>query len=165
MVELMITIAVFAILLAAGAPALRTFVENGRIRTAGESWKYGLALARNEAVRINAQVEFVATDGGWEIRRVADATVLHQASGKEGTANLELEVQPADADRVTFDPFGRALASNLSDGSEPMTQVDFASTNPPSSPGYRPLRLQLLAGGMSRLCDPVAEDDDPRVCL
>ena len=33
---------------------MRGVIENGRIRAAGESWKYGLALARNEAVRRNA---------------------------------------------------------------------------------------------------------------
>lgn len=165
LVELMVTIGVFAILLAAGVPALRTFVENGRIRAAGESWKYGLALARNEAVRLNSQVEFVAVDSGWQVRRVSDATVLHQGNGKEGMKGLALDITPVDADRVTFDAFGRAVEPNTSDGSEPMTQVELASSRPPSSPGYRPLRLQLLAGGMSRLCDPNADADDPRACL
>lgn len=164
-IEMMITIAVFGLLLAAGAPAMRTFVENGRIRAAGESLKYGIALARNEAVRLNTQVEFVATETGWEVRRIVDDTVLHQGSGKEGMNGLALDVEPADADRVTFDAFGRAVDPNASDGSEPLTQVDIASAVPPSAPGYRPLRLQLLAGGVSRLCDPNADDDDPRACL
>ncbi len=164
-IELMVTIAVFALLLAAGVPALRTFVENGRIRAAGESLKYGVGLARNEAVRLNTQVEFVATVTGWEVRRIVDGTVLHQGSGKEGMSGLTLAVEPADADRVTFDAFGRALEPNTSDGSEPLTQVDIASTVPPSAVGYRPLRLQLLAGGMSRLCDPHADADDPMACL
>ncbi len=165
LIELMITLGVFGILLAMGVPAMRTFVENGRIRATGESWKYGLMLARNEAVRINAQVEFVSDDTGWQVRRVADATVLHQGTGKEGTSGLALDITPDDADRVTFDPFGRVVEPNTSDGSEPMTEVNIASANPPSSPGYRPLRLQLLGGGMSRLCDPDADDDDPRACL
>jgi type IV fimbrial biogenesis protein FimT len=164
-VELMITVAVFALLLAAGAPALRTFVENGRIRAAGESMKYGLSLARSEAVRLNTQVEFVTAASGWQVRRVSDGTVLHQGSGKEGTRGLALQITPADSDRVTFDAFGRAVEPNGSDGSDPMTQIDLASLRPPGSPGYRPLRLQLLAGGMSRLCDPNAAADDPRTCL
>lgn len=164
-IELLMTIAVFALLLAAGAPALRSFVENGRIRAAGESLKYGVALARNEAVRLNTQVEFVTTATGWEVVRIVDDTVLHRGSGKEGMNGVALDIEPADADRVTFDAFGRALDPNTRDGSDPVTQVDIGSTVPPSAASYRPLRLQLLAGGVSRLCDPNADDDDPRACL
>lgn len=163
-VELMVTLTVLSILVAMGAPALRTFVENGRIRAAGESMKYGLTLARAEAVRLNAPVEFVRSDAGWQVRRVADATVLHLASGKEGANGLDLEITPEDSDRVTFDAFGRVVASS-SDGSEPIAQVDIASAKPPSTTGYQPLRLQLLAGGMTRLCSPLAVDGDPRACL
>lgn len=168
LVELMITIAVVAMLLAAGAPALRTFVENGRIRAAGESWKYGLGLARMEAVRLNTQVDFVLVDTddfrGWQVQRVNDDTVLHQAGGREGLNGLTVTIEPDDANRVTFDAFGRAIEPT-SDGTDPMTQVDIAAARPPSSSGYKPLRLQLLAGGMTRLCDPNAEADDPRACL
>ena len=35
-----------------------------------ESIKYGLDLARNDAVRLNTQVEFASTATGWEVRRV-----------------------------------------------------------------------------------------------
>lgn len=168
MVELMIAIAVLAMLLAAGAPAMRIFVENGRIRAAGESWKYGLGLARAEAVRLNTRVDFVMVDSddfrGWQVQRASDDTVLHQASGKEGLDGLTLTIEPEGADRVTFDPFGRSL-DPTSEDTEPMTQVDIAAARPPDSSNYKPLRLQLLAGGMSRLCDPNAEADDPRACL
>jgi len=165
LVELMVAIAVFATVIAIGGPALRVFIENGRIRSVGESWKYGLSLARNEAVRLNGQVEFVATANGWEVRRVVDGVVLHEASGRESIRGLALQVAPADTDRVTFDPFGRAVDPNSSDGSEPMAQVDIRSARPPATSSYRPLRLQLLAGGLARLCDPGVAADDPRTCL
>jgi hypothetical protein len=46
-----------------------------------------------------------------------------------------------------------------------MTQVDIASEHPSAAPGYHALRLQLLAGGLARLCLPAADADDPRACL
>ena len=91
-----------------------------------------LTLARNEAVRRNAQVEFVTDADGWEVRIVATATVLHQGSGKRGRRRPRVTITPDDADRVTFDSFGRVVDPNP-DGSEPIPQVDIASANPPAS--------------------------------
>lgn len=81
LVELVVGLAVFAILLALGAPAFATWVQNAKIRTAATGIQDGLQLARAEAVRRNAQVRFqltsatdnncvVAVDGGaWVISR------------------------------------------------------------------------------------------------
>jgi type IV fimbrial biogenesis protein FimT len=163
-VELMITIAVMGILLVAGVPAMRGVIENSRIRAASESLKHGLTLARSEAVRRNAQVDFVVVATGWEVRTVIGGEVLHQGSGQEGASGLQLTLAPDGADTVTFDAFGRVLDPNP-DGLEPFTQIDVAAANPPGVPGYRPLRIQVLAGGVVRLCNPAAGDDDPQACL
>jgi len=166
LIEMMITIAVIALLLAAGVPTMRGVIENGRIRAAGESWKYALTLARNEAVRRNAAIEFVTSASGWEVRRVADGAVLHQGADIEGVANLDVTFTPTGADRVTFDGFGRILDPNP-DGSDPISQVDITSANPPNlaAGNIHPLRLQVLEGGMTRLCDPAVALTDPRACL
>lgn len=161
LVELMVTVAVLAIVLAVGVPSMRTFVENGRIRAAGESWQYGLTLARAEAVRLNLPVAFVADDAGWQVQRATDDTVLHRASGKDSTKGLDLQVDPEDATTVTYDTFGRVTTNR--DGSDPIDLVDIGAKRPPGA-GYRPLRLQLLSGGLVRLCDPAADEDDPRKC-
>lgn len=169
LVELMITVAVVAVLLVLGVPTLRGVIENGRIRSAGESWKYGLTLARAEAVRRNAQVEFATGAGGWEVRLLANgavAEVLHQAAGIEGAQRLDVTIVPQDATRVTYDSFGRVVNPNPIDASEPIAQVDIESTNPPvDDDRYHPLRLQVLAGGMTRLCDPKVAATDSRACL
>jgi type IV fimbrial biogenesis protein FimT len=162
LVELMVTVAVLAVVLAVGVPSLRTFVENGRIRAAGESWQYGLTLARSEAVRLNMPVAFVVGDDGWRVQRTSDDTVLHRASSKDSTRGLDFVVDPEGSNSVTYDSFGRVTANR--DGSDPIDQVDIAAANPPDSGAYRPLRLQLLSGGVVRLCDPAADTDDPRAC-
>jgi len=165
LVELMITVAVVAVLLVLGVPTLRGVIENGRIRAAGESWKYGLTLARSEAVRRNAQVEFVTDAGGWEVRLVTTGEVLHEAAGIEGAQRLDITILPDDATIVTYDSFGRVVDPNPDD-SEPIVQVDIESTNPPvEDDRYHPLRLQVLAGGMTRLCDPNVAATASSACL
>ena len=164
LIEMMMVIAVTGILLVLGVPALRGVVENTRIRAVSESLKYGLDLARNEAVRLNTQVEFVSSATGWEVRRVIDASVLHQATGSQNPSEVTLTITPGGADRVTFDSFGRSLGVNP-DGSAPLTEVDIESTHPPGVSGYRPMRVQVLGGGVTRLCDPAVDETDPRVCL
>lgn len=164
LVELMVTVAVLGLLLVLGAPALRGVIENGRIRAAAESWQYGLTLARSEAVRRNTWVQFVTDDDGWVVSTM-DGTVLHAGSGREGTALLDVTLTPGEATRVTYGPFGRIVDPNPDD-TPAITQVDIESATPPYLGSYRPLRIQLLAGGMSRVCDPELDpDSDPRACL
>lgn len=165
-VEMMVTVAVLAILVVLGVPTMRGVIENGRIRAAGESLKYGLTLARTEAVRRNALVEFLTDGTGWNITtNVGGApVVLHQGSGREGPTGLDLAILPAGADRVTFDSFGRIVDPNP-DGSEPIAQIDIASEAPPTVDGYRPLTVQMLPSGVARLCDPAVGATDSRACL
>lgn len=163
LVEMMVTIAIVGLLLVLGVPTLRGVIENTRIRTAAESWQYGLSLARNEAVRRNVLVQFVSSASGWVVSTM-DNTVLHSGSGQEGAVNLAVAITPNNATRVTYNAFGRVVDPNP-DLSPPITAVDIESANPPGLSSYRPLRLQLLAGGVSRLCDPALATTDPRACL
>ena len=163
LIELMTTIAVIGILLVASVPTMRGVIENSRIRSVSESLKYGLMLARTEAVRRNTRVAFTTDATGWQVRTVVGGEVLHQAAGTEGTARLEITMTPADSDQVTFDAFGRVLNPNP-DSSVPIERIDVGSAVPPEATGYRPLRVQVLRGGTARLCDPAADADDPRAC-
>ena len=58
LVELMIGLAVLALLVAIGVPAFQTMMKNYQIRTVAESLVSGLQTARNEAVRRNTSVRF-----------------------------------------------------------------------------------------------------------
>lgn len=165
LIELMIAITITGILLVLGVPALRGVVENTRIRANAESIKYGIDLARNDAVRLNTQVQFASGATGWEVSRVSDGVVMHAGTGSEASNEVKLTIAPAGADRITFDSLGRSLANNPSDGSAPLTQVDVESVTPPTASGYRPMRVQVLPGGAARMCDPAVDATDPRVCL
>ena len=170
LVELMIAVTVAGILVILAVPAFRVVVENTRLRANAESLKYGLDLARQEAVHRNAQVEFAIVDEGWVVRVPTNddsAAPLHAGTGREASDLVDLTISPDDSvpARVTFDSFGRSMATNPADGSAAITQIDVASANPPDSDAYRPLRVQVLPGGASRLCDPAVDATDARACL
>ena len=62
LVELVIGLAIFAILLGLAAPSYSTWIINTRVRNAAEAALNGLQLARAEAVRRNATIRFSMTD-------------------------------------------------------------------------------------------------------
>lgn len=164
-VELLVTIAIFALLAAMAVPTLRSVMANTRIRAAGQSLQNGLAMARNEAVRLNTQVEFVMTANGWSIQRVSDGGLLQQASGKERASGITLARTPAASDRVTFDAFGRVLAVNPTTSTNTITQVDIRATSTSGLSGHRPLRVELSPSGVARVCDPSAASTEPKTCV
>jgi type IV fimbrial biogenesis protein FimT len=167
MVELLVTIAIFALLAAMAVPTLRTVMANSRIRAAAQSLQNGLAMARNEAVRLNTQVEFVMTAGGWSIQRVdgLNGGLLQQASGKERASGITLAVTPSASDRVTFDAFGRRLAVNPTTSTGAVTRIDIRATSTSGLTGHKPLRVEISGGGAARVCDTAVASTEPKACI
>ena len=61
LVELIIGLAILALLMALGMPQYATFIANSRLRATAESINNGLNLARAEAVKSNTRAELVLT--------------------------------------------------------------------------------------------------------
>lgn len=66
LIELMVTIAVAAILLAIGVPSFRDFVAGQRVRAASSDIVNILTYARSEAIKRNTDVEIAPATGGWQ---------------------------------------------------------------------------------------------------
>ncbi|MBU0752074.1 MAG: GspH/FimT family pseudopilin [Gammaproteobacteria bacterium] len=62
LIELLIAMAIMAALLSMGIPAFSGMLNNSKLRASAESFLAGVQLARTEAVRRNANVDFVLTD-------------------------------------------------------------------------------------------------------
>jgi type IV fimbrial biogenesis protein FimT len=74
LIELLITLAIFGVLLALGASSFRAWIVNMKIRSTAESVQSGLQLARGEAVRRNTAVMFqltTTTENGCALALVA----------------------------------------------------------------------------------------------
>ncbi|MCG5496885.1 GspH/FimT family pseudopilin [Ectothiorhodospira variabilis] len=65
LVELMVTISVFAILLAIAVPGFQTLVQNTRATTAANELVTALHYARSEAVRRGGNVSVCPLDSDW----------------------------------------------------------------------------------------------------
>lgn len=79
LVELMIVIAVFAVILGIAIPSFNTYMASERARTATYSLQVSLSAARSEAIKRNRSVEVVPTSTsdwalGWTGRVVSDTT-------------------------------------------------------------------------------------------
>ncbi len=62
LVEVMVTIALLALLLSLAAPAFGTWTRNAQVRTVSDSLQNGLRFAQAEAVRRNRQIAFFRTN-------------------------------------------------------------------------------------------------------
>ena len=111
LVELMVTVAVLAILLAIALPNYQAFVLNSRMTAQANDFLASLQLARSEAVKRNAPVSVNAIDGdwanGWEIAD-AGGNVLRVHPALEGASSLD-----GDETTITFQPNGQAGATTF----------------------------------------------------
>lgn len=159
LVELMVTVAVLSLLMTLAVPSFAEWIQNSRIRTAAESIQNGLQVARAEAVRRNARVEFalVGTGGGWVVRFAGGGATIQERSGSEGAGGVVVSAVPEDATTVVFDGLGRA--------DNTLTQIDIdVPTSALPAAQSRDLRITIGTGGV-RMCDPnVSNSADPRKC-
>jgi type IV fimbrial biogenesis protein FimT len=190
LVELIVGLAVLALLIALGVPQYAAFTANARIRATTEGVTAGLNLARAEAVKRNARVEMVLTEDppveglvnsltpstsgtNWMVREWVPSTnsynFIEGKAGAEGSGREESGVlvtsSSTDASydgRVTFTGFG-AMAIG-----QPVT---FQFTYPAAgacaaaSGPLRCLNINVSPGGQIRVCDPkVTDTKDTRAC-
>ena len=176
LIELLIGIAIAALLLTLAAPAYQDFMTNTQIRTVAESIGNGLRTAQAQAIKRNANVEFIlepnsaSANWGWDILDPATAETLQQyrflAGGQQTTVTVAL---PSAAERtVTFNGIGRILAVNP-DATQPMDEIRVTSA---AVANARPLRVltgfnstgnPARASGI-RVCNPLVPVGDPQVC-
>lgn len=159
LVELLITVAVFAVLILLALPSFNQWIVNTKIRTTTESVLAGFQLARTEAIRLNRGVRVTLNpDTSWSVAEILSGTVIQTRPANEGTdSNTTMTVTPGTATTVDFNGLGRV--TNLT----PITQVDLDSTAIPAA-RTKELRITINNGGAARACDPSHPASDPRGC-
>ena len=164
LVELLMGIAIVAILVSLAMPSFRDMLRNAEVRNAAESITNGLQRARAEAVTRNTNVEFVLGAGSsWVVRVVsAPDPPIESRSGSEGSSNVSVSAVAADlatpATVVTFNNFGGVAAN--SPASAALTRVDLTASGATQN-----LRVTIQTGGAARMCDPsLTPGSSPRAC-
>ncbi|MEO8303406.1 MAG: GspH/FimT family pseudopilin [Betaproteobacteria bacterium] len=179
LIELMVALAIVALLLLLGMPSFTTFLRNSEIRSTAESLINGLRTASAEATRQNEKVVFTLGPGAdWAINRAtnADCTGLvnppiQQFAGKEVGKNSKITVTPAKT-TVCFNGLGRIV--NQGTAGDHIQQIEVQSFVANEARSLRIIVDDTAAAdptkprGM-RMCDPDAAlkllvPPDPRAC-
>lgn len=164
LIELVIALAVAAILLSIGVPSFISFIANSQIRTASQSILDGLNLTRAEAIRRNERVYFqFGTGSSWSVITNSGATIQTRSSS-EGSSNIIITKTPSTSSRITFNALGRAV--NNADASSRLNSIDIdVPSSFLDSSISKELRITITDGGSIRMCDPnISTTGDPRKC-
>lgn len=175
-IELMIAVAIVAIVTALAFPSYKAWIQNTKIRTTAESIMNGLQIARAEAVRRNASVQFVlGANSDWTVgcvvvvaAPVAPAVtplecpaVIQSRSTGDGSSSAITVVETLAGNRtVAFTNLGTVAPAPVA-----FTQVD-VNVLASVLADARNLRVTLGTGGNARMCDPNTSlpSTDPRKC-
>jgi type IV fimbrial biogenesis protein FimT len=180
LVELMTGLAIFALLLMLALPSFSIMLNNQRLRAQAESVANGLQNARAEAVKRNAQVEFVTTDDNagiaaqvatiapvtpttapagqnWLVRVMTSPGNYDYIEGKNATSSA---IMASTVSSIMFRGLGQTTLANT---------VTYQITNPAGgacAPGpMRCLNVTVTPGGQIRMCDPsITAAGDTRKC-
>lgn len=188
LIELMIGLAIMALLLGMGLPAFSAWLANSKVRNAAETLQTGLSLARSEAMRRNQTVEFMLTNDEvnlgtvgtvaaaangvhWLVRTRDPVSGIYQLieakSGFEGSGSSGASPVKVTASDSTIGFRGLGGTQGLTapatfDFSNPQAGACHTATT--ASP-IRCLRVQVSVAGQIRMCDPtVTETTDTRAC-
>jgi len=163
LIELVIGMAIAALLTVLALPMLTTWIADNQIQVGAESVASGLRSAMSTAVSLNENIEFTLDPtpgtGGWTVWRVADrATTLQSGSFAEGASRDTFTVTPAAATIVTFNGLSQIVPN--ADASASVTRV---RVTVPTVAGSRPLEV-WIAGQRVKMCDPAFIAPDPKGC-
>lgn len=180
LVEVIITLVIFAVLLALAVPAMNKWISNVKVRAAADALQNGIRMAQTESLRRSRQVVFsltnttdrtalqtsaitaVANGGYWSLNVIPSMT-----DGSETNQYVESGVLTTTSTGVTitgpaaicFNSVGRQVA-NSSTGIIGATCGLPTSTPPVQSyliaqaKADRPLQVNVSLGGQVHLCDP-----------
>lgn len=172
LVELMVAVALLALLLALAGPSYGIWIANAKTRTLSDTLQNGLRLAQAEAARRHRQVVFfrttstactaavTASAGGshWVVRSVPLV-----AGDPVETIQCGQIVETTDGATVTgptalcFNGIGRQVANadpGIGGSTCTLPPTGTSAFDISHAQGDRPLRVIVTLAGSVRLCDP-----------
>lgn len=170
LIELMVTVAVMAVLTLLATPSLTTWMANNRVRTATEALQNALRQAQGEALQRSRQTAFVLTATTPALAATPAANTQNwyvqtlPLTGSDETAGTFLRGETvAKAQSVTvtgsavicFNSIGRLVTNSSTGlGSNCTAPTSFTTYNLTATRADRPLRVEVYLGGKVRMCDP-----------
>ena len=107
-IEMMVVVAIVAVLAAVGLPSMRDLLKTNRMKTVSLDLYGSLSLARSEAIkRNNGSVAMVAAAGGWQ--GGWSVTCVDTAGSCGGADVILLSQEAVDADTTLTGPVGNVV--------------------------------------------------------
>lgn len=166
LVELMVTVAIAAILMAIAAPSFSIFIDNQKLLTTATEFYSAVNMTRSEAIKRGTQVTLAANDGtkwtsGWTVfvdtngnaRPDAGETTIftHDATSK----NIELTSQFTDGASPYISYTGNGRSRTNANSQQPQAgTISFKL-------GTAMRRVKVNFLGRARICNP---DTDLKTC-
>ncbi len=179
LIELVVTMALLAILVGLGAPAFGDWVRNNQVRSVAESLSSGVRNAQTESVRRSRQVVFsltndapsatstaVANGTRWAIHALplvaGGALEFVQGGQLTDVAGGVTVTGPAS---ICFNALGRQATNAAPPANLAVCNSADSQFNVAAAGSNRPLRVTVSFGGQVRLCDPAkAQATQPDGC-
>lgn len=134
LVEILVAVAILAILLAAAAPEFSSWVQNTKIRNAAEAMQNGLNLAKSEAVHRNAMTQFVSCGGSsWDViaaSATASTNVCAAAAATAGWARVQSRSAQNGSDNALVDTAQATIGFNGMGRQASTTDIASAAATP-----------------------------------
>jgi type IV fimbrial biogenesis protein FimT len=189
LIELIVTLALSAILLGLAAPSFSTWLQNSRIRLTADSIVDGLQYAKSEATARNTAVRFQLTstaDAGCAISTSGTSWVVHMVDPASLTDEVSTHCADALSDTVeprllqtrtakdgsgssvvaatqsalTFNGLGRLVPAPP----QPV-EIEVSNTGAGGCLGdLTCLRVVISPTGQIRMCNPRLPATDPQAC-
>lgn len=184
LVELVVTIALLAVLLGLAAPSFTTWTRNSQVRTVSDALQNGARLAQTEALRRSRQVVFFLTNTAtcttstapasngafWAIRTVPltvgeTAEVVQCGNLSDRAGGVDISGPTA----ICFNSLGRQVANaapGIGTTTCTLASSGVSTYNISGVRADRALRVLVSVGGQVRQCDPARSlsSTDPDGC-
>lgn len=140
LVEMLVTLAIFAVLLMIAIPSMRPFLQSQSVKNASMDINSTVALARSEAIKRNTQVDVTANNPadwsqGWVVSQTTPASTI-----RKQPALGNIAITPSSGS-FSFDGNGRKT-----------TATDSTFTiKPLNKTGSQPLCLTVTVGATGRV--------------
>ncbi|MBT9495135.1 MAG: GspH/FimT family pseudopilin [Paucibacter sp.] len=189
LIELLVTLALAAILMGLAAPSFSTWLQNSRIRLTADSIVAGLQYAKSEATARNTAVRFqltstadadcaISTTGtSWVVHLVDPASLVDEVSThcadalSDTTEPRLLQIRSAKdgsgtsaveaaQSALTFNGLGRLTPAPLAP-----VEIEVSNTSAGGCTGdLTCLRVVVSPAGQIRMCNPRFPAGDPQAC-
>lgn len=158
LVELMIGLAIFAVLLLIAMPTMLQFMGNSRIRNTADSLAQGIRQAQVEALKRNRDIQFIVNPAvGWRIVD-PDGTLGGPVQDEPFSVagNVTVDAQPPGSTTIVFSGIGQYRVPpdpQAPGGPGPIRSLDVTSSTMASPHPLRVVADPALGVGV-RVCDP-----------